>query len=127
MILVDSDVLISLLRGYQRAVDFLVWAAQDDTLAVSVVTVSEVTGGMRSGERRAVAALFSQLQILPVTEAVAFHAGQMMRQFRASNSGIDLADFLIAATAEHAGASLATLNVRHYPMFEGLEPAFALA
>jgi predicted nucleic acid-binding protein len=31
---------------------------------------------------------------------------------------------VIAATAERLGLPLATLNVRHFPMFEGLEPAY---
>ena len=127
VILVDSDVVISLLRGNPRAVDFLAQAATADTLAVSVVTLTEVTGGMRSGERRAVAGLFNQLRIEPVTEMVAHRAGQLMRQYRASHGGIGVADYLIAATAEHTGAQLATLNVRHYPMFNGLQPAFKLS
>ena len=35
-----------------------------------------------------------------------------------------LADAVIAATAVAVDASLKTLNVRYYPMFEGLEPAY---
>jgi predicted nucleic acid-binding protein len=39
-------------------------------------------------------------------------------------AAIGVADLLIAATAERLGLPLATLDVRHYPMFEGLEPAY---
>ena len=35
-------------------------------------------------------------------------------------------DWLIAATADIRGLSLATLNVRHFPMFEGIQPPFEL-
>ncbi|MCL2803932.1 MAG: type II toxin-antitoxin system VapC family toxin [Micrococcales bacterium] len=126
MILVDSDVVISLLRGDQRAVVFWEQAAATEAVAVSVVTLTEVMGGMRSSERRAVARLFAELRLEPVTETVAHRAGQLMRQYRASHGGIGIADYLIAATAECTGASLATLNVRHYPMFEGLKPAFPM-
>lgn len=126
MILIDSDVLIYLLRGDQRAVSFMEQIVTVDTLAVSVVTLAEVTGGIRSAERHRVARLFRELRVEPITEIVAHRAGQLIRQYRASHSGIDLADYLIAATAEHNGAKLATLNVRHFPMFKGLKPAFRL-
>jgi predicted nucleic acid-binding protein len=38
--------------------------------------------------------------------------------------GIDIPDAIIAATAEHHGLKLATLNVRHFPMFRKLKPAY---
>jgi predicted nucleic acid-binding protein len=49
----------------------------------------------------------------------------IMRKVRRSHSGVGLADYLIAATAMHAGLELGTLNVRHFPMFPELQPAFA--
>ncbi|MCL1897926.1 MAG: type II toxin-antitoxin system VapC family toxin [Micrococcales bacterium] len=126
MILFDSDVLIAYLRGLRQAGQFIDSLPQDQELAVSVVTVTEITGGMRSGERRQVAGLFNALTIEPVTELIATRAGQLMRQYRASHTAIGTVDYLIAATAQLTGAQLATLNVRHYPMFEGLKPAFSL-
>ncbi len=51
----------------------------------------------------------------------------MMREYRRSHSGIGIADYLIAATAEQSGAALVTLNVRHFPMFPGLQPPFTLS
>lgn len=77
---------------------------------------------MRSGERADVARLFEGLRLLPVTDAVARRAGRHLRAFRRSHPGIDLADYLIAATAEEEGARLVTLNVRHFPMFGALRP-----
>jgi predicted nucleic acid-binding protein len=43
-----------------------------------------------------------------------------LSQFRRSHPGIDLADYLIAATAEEEGATLVTLDVKHFPMVKGL-------
>jgi predicted nucleic acid-binding protein len=43
-----------------------------------------------------------------------------MREYRRSHAGIGLGDYLIAATVLTEGLELATLNVRHYPMFPGL-------
>jgi predicted nucleic acid-binding protein len=39
-----------------------------------------------------------------------------------SHTGIGFGDYLDAATAETEGCDLATLNVRHYPMFPGYVP-----
>jgi predicted nucleic acid-binding protein len=35
-----------------------------------------------------------------------------------------VSDYLIAATADVIGAQPATLNVKHFPMFEGLRAPF---
>lgn len=88
----------------------------------SVVSRAEVEGGMRAHERSDVGRLFHGLEMLPVTDAVARLAGRRLREFRRSHSGIDLADYLIAATAEDRGAELVTLNVRNFPMFGALQP-----
>jgi predicted nucleic acid-binding protein len=119
--LFDSTILIAHLRGDDRATELLLDAADEGALA-SVISRSEIEGGMRSGERRDVSRLFDGLVLMPVTDAVARRAGRQLRRFRSSHSGIDLADYLIAATAEEEGASLVTLNVKHFPMFSGLRP-----
>jgi hypothetical protein len=124
VILVDSDVLIAHLRGIEPARAWLRKARTAGPLAVSVVSISELTGGMRSAERREVWSLLGSLRAEPVTELVARRAGEFMRQYRRSHSGIGLADYLIAATAELRGQQVATLNVRHFPMFADLRPPF---
>jgi predicted nucleic acid-binding protein len=81
---------------------------------------------MRSPERREVTRLLSSLRTFPVSERIAWRAAELMRAYRRSHSGIGLGDYLIAATAQAEGLELATLNVRHFPMFPGLAPPFPL-
>lgn len=127
MILVDSDVLIAHLRGRQTAHDWLLRARRDTgPLAVSVVSVTEVAGGMRSPERQQVSRLLSSMRTFGVTERVAWRAAEFMRAHRRSHQGIGLGDYLIAATADVEGLDLATLNVRHFPMIAGLTAPFRL-
>lgn len=126
MILIDTDILIANLRGVETARDWLRRARSAEPLAVSVVSIAELTGGMRSAERREVGRLLSAFRAEPVTEVIARGAGEFMREYRRSHSGIGIADYLIAATADQRGMHLATLNVRHFPMFDRLEPPFAL-
>lgn len=117
--LFDSTVLIAHLRGDERATELLLDAAGEGVLA-SVISRAEIEGGMRSGERRDVSRLFDGVRLLPVTDAIARRAGRHVRRFRRSHPGIDLADYLIGATAEEEGATLVTLNVKHFPMVDGL-------
>jgi len=123
VILFDSSVLIAHLRGDERATRLLLDTATGDRLA-SVLTRVEVEGGMRSGERRSVSSLFGYIRLLPVTDPVARRAGEMLRDHRRSHPGIDLVDYVIAATAELHGARLATLNVKHFPTIAGLKPPY---
>lgn len=120
--LFDSTILIAHLRGDARATDLILAAEMADGAAASVVSRVEIEGGMRSGERREVAQLFSGLRLIPVSDAIARRAGRDMRRFHRSHGVIDLADYLIAATAAEHGLPLTTLNVRHFPMLPGLRP-----
>ena len=124
--LVDSDVLITHLRGQQVARDWLIEQRRVERLVVSAVTVAEVLGGMRSAERHEVRDLIASFDCQPVSEQVAQRAGELRRTYRRSHAAIGIADYLIAATAKEHRLQLATLNVRHFPMFDGLRAPFVL-
>lgn len=115
----DTSILIEHLRGDGRATDLLESVPTSERLA-SVLTRIELEGGMRTTERQHVASLLGVMRLLPVTDVVARRAGEHLRRFRRSHEGIDLVDYAIAATAELHGATLVTLDVRHFPMFKGL-------
>jgi predicted nucleic acid-binding protein len=55
---------------------------------------------------------------------VAWRATTLRLEYRRSHTGIGIGDYLIAATALTEGLELATLNIRHYPMFPGLTRPF---
>jgi predicted nucleic acid-binding protein len=123
--LFDSTVLIAHLRGVPDATALLREAVQARGATCSVLSRVELEGGMRRpGERSAVARLFGVLRMEPVTETIARRAGEHLRSYRRSHPGIDVVDCVIAATVEVLGAELLTLNVKHFPMLPGLEPAF---
>lgn len=127
MILVDSDVLICNLRGVPAARDWLLAARRESgPLAISAVTVTEVAGGMRSAERHEVSRLLGSMHTFAVTDRIAWQAAEYMRSYRRSHGAIGLGDYLIAATADVEGLELATLNVRHFPMIDGLATPFTI-
>ena len=124
-LLLDTSVLIDHLRRDTRATGVLRDAAiAGDELWGSVVTRTEVLRGMRSSERGNTMRLLEMLAWTDVTTEIADRAGELAHRYRASHSGIDVADFLIAATAELLPARLLTQNIRHFPMFDKLRPAY---
>lgn len=111
--------------GGESARDWLRGTRQEQgRLAASVVTVTEIRGGMRSGERREVGELLATLNLFDVDHRIAVRAADYMRRYRRSHSGIGLGDYLIAATAAVHDLQLATLNVRHFPMWADLTAPF---
>jgi predicted nucleic acid-binding protein len=118
MKLIDTDVLIDHFHGVQAALNYLTQqVAQGETLALSVVTIAEFSGGMRPGEESKTERLLSLFAVLDVDEATARQAGLYLRQFRQSH-GLELGDALIAASATLSGAEIVTRNQKHYPMPE---------
>jgi predicted nucleic acid-binding protein len=121
--LVDTSVLVDYLRGVQPARELLRSAFErDELVAASVLTRVELSIGMRRSERRATDALVGALRWLMVDAAVTERADALARRYGRSHSGIDAVDYCVAASALVNELELWTLNVRHFPMFEGLRP-----
>ena len=121
---VDTGILIDFLRGDDRARMALEQAAANGDLWGVVVTRAEVISGMRSQERAATMRLLDQLAWLEIDTALADAAGKLARMWRRALPGVDIVDYLIAAGTDRLGARLLSVNVRHFPMLEGLQPAY---
>lgn len=117
MIVLDTTVLIDLLRGHGPARDWL--QALEEVPACSELTRVEVLRGLRTRERQGAERLMGLLRWIPVDEEVARRAGALGRIWRRSHR-LGTVDLVIAATTESLGARLATSNTRHYPMFTDL-------
>jgi predicted nucleic acid-binding protein len=123
--LLDTTVAIDHLRGDQAAVDLLrALIENDETVAASEVIRFELLAGVRDDELPALEQFFSAVSWVAVGEEVARTAGGLARRHRRAHSGIDDADYLIAATALLLEADLLTTNVRHFPMLPGLQPPY---
>lgn len=125
MKLLDTSVAIDHLRGSPPAVNLLsdLIEAGEPLLASEVVRF-ELLAGVREKEIEALEQFFLAISWVPVGEEVSRTAGSLAQRHRRSHSGIDDADYLIAATALLLEAELLTTNVRHFPMIAGLEPAY---
>lgn len=115
-VLLDTDVLIDLLRGREATKAFLHEVAGHSIPCCSVISVAEIYVGMRPEEEADTVNLLDGLVIVLLTREIAEAAGRFKR--RTKSRQLELADCLIAATAFMEGAALATGNVKDYPIPE---------
>lgn len=125
MKLLDTTVAIDHLRGAEpaRALIHQLLAVEERIVASEVVRF-ELLAGVRPDELEPLDGFSSTLTWIPVFEEVARAAGTLARRYRPAFTAIGDADYLIAATALTLGAELLTTNVKHFPMLEGLQPAY---
>lgn len=121
MILIDTDVVVDFLRGYDEAVAYLKGLSGE--VALSSISVAELYAGVRDDEREKLDEFISLFPVLPITSEIAKNGGLLKRDYHRSH-GVGLADALMAATAIEQKAELKTLNTKHYPMFKGLKPPY---
>jgi predicted nucleic acid-binding protein len=124
MTLLDTCILIDVLRGREPAVAFV--NSLPDRPALSVITATELIAGVRTtAERRDVDRLLETYLVVGIDLEIARLAGEYVHRYGRSHS-VDPIDALIAAAAKVSGADLATLNVKHFPMFDGLVPPYRI-
>ncbi len=121
--IVDSSVLIDASRDRQPAIRFLSEAAEAGPLWSSVLVRSELWVGVRPDADDRVTDLLDHLRWQDVTGPIADLAGCLGSRYRRTHH-IGLVDLVIAATAIELGGTVATLNVRDFPMFPGLQPPY---
>ena len=98
-ILVDTDILIDVANHDAIAVERLANESQASTLAVSTITVMELTVGCRNKtELQALNRFLAQFQVLTLTSQSSEIATQLLQEYFLSY-GLLIADALIAATA----------------------------
>jgi predicted nucleic acid-binding protein len=121
-ILPDTDVLVDFFRGYDKAVTFV--TKNYSRIILSSIAVAELYGGVKGEEEQTVLENFISLfPVIPVTAAIAKVGGLYKRDYGKSH-GVGIADAILAATAEAENAELKTLNIKHFPMIEGLKAPY---
>lgn len=116
MTVVDSDILIRVLRGRKDTAAQLREAASRDVLACSVITTFEVLRGCTLQQLAQTESLLGALVQLPVTEAISRRAAEHFRSLRGQNVNLATHDLLIGCTALEHDAVLLTGNARHFPL-----------
>ena len=118
-VFIDTDVVIEVLRGRNRAIteNWQKLAVSQTAILISPVTIAEIGAGARPRENDAIARLFAPLICVPIDAIVGHRAGEFLLRYAKSHN-VELGDALIAASAVQANAALWTRNRKHYPMPE---------
>ncbi len=118
-VFIDTDVVIEVLRGRNRAFteNWQRLAASESAILISPITIAEVGAGARPREKDAIASLFAPLICVPIDAPIGHRAGEFLLRYTKSHN-VEIADALIAASAVRCQATLWTRNRKHYPMPE---------
>lgn len=122
--LVDSDVLIWVLRNRQDTVQLVERLAQEsgETLSCSSLSILEIWAGTRPSEQARTAAFLDALDVFSIDGIIAKRAAELLRaHHRNAGNPREWIDALIASTAIQHHLTLVTYNQRDYSY-----PALAL-
>jgi len=130
-LILDSSVLIALERSGWNARQALTGIAAleaGEEIAISVVTLVEMAHGVarantaqhRAARRQFLNEVMIAVPVHPVAIPIALRAGEMDGESMARGITIPLSDLLIGVTALEMGYRVATSNIRHFRMIQGL-------
>ena len=115
----DTDVLIWLLRGNEKAINAVKNAIP---FAISIVTYMELVRGMRNKqELEQMKKAFEKMdvEVIQINESISRRASEYVERFYLSDS-VEMADALIASTCVELNQTLYTANDKHYKAIEDL-------
>jgi predicted nucleic acid-binding protein len=117
MILIDTDILIWILRNSAKhKVKFNDLAEKyNGELFITPIQYLEIMAGVREKERIDTEIFLDSLGMINIDKSIGKLAGEMMRIYKKSHD-LQSADTLIAATAKIYDLKLWTNNQKHYPM-----------
>jgi hypothetical protein len=122
MIVVDTDILIWVLRGRTDiAGQFKETAtAAKGFVYITPIQVAEVFAGIRKSEILKTKEFLESLLLLPLDYRAGEEAGTFLNQFRSSHN-VTLADTMVAAATRINAFKIWTLNRKHYPMLDRVD------
>jgi predicted nucleic acid-binding protein len=111
MLLLDTNILIDVLRGEALA---LAWLEGQQQPFISVITWIEVLVGCREGESSRVHDWLESFPRLALDEAIAAETVRLRQRH-----GLKIPDAILLATARCGNFTLATRNVKDFPLALG--------
>ncbi len=119
IVLLDTNILIDILNNRWGRRDYFTKLIENGaTFASCAVTIAEIYAGMRPREARITAETLGLLDYYETTQSAAKLGGEIVAAWARKGITLTLTDTLIAAVAIEHGLSLATDNVKHFPMPE---------
>lgn len=124
-IVLDTNVLIDLLRNNSNAVDFFE-RMQNNALATTDINAFELYYGAYKSKKQeknlaATKGLLNSLILFSTSEDAMEVAGNIMFHLEEEGRSMEIRDLLIGAIAMVNGFGVATNNVEHFKRIEGLK------
>ena len=124
MILLDTNVLVGILRGDRKLA--LKFRESAGDLAIPAIVLGELLYGVEKSSnparnRISVTELLEALPVMHTTDEIMVLYGKLKALLARQGEIVEDADLLIAATVHFYDATLVTANIRHFSRFEGLK------
>lgn len=126
-IIIDTDILIDLLRNKKETVAFINGLEEKKViLTTTVINAFELYYGAHKSRQpqknlHATKKLLSRLVVLPLTTRSAQKTGHIYAQLEKKGQSIGLRDTIIGAIAVTREFSIATRNIEHFEKIENLK------
>ncbi|GAB4414689.1 MAG: type II toxin-antitoxin system VapC family toxin [Anaerolineae bacterium] len=118
--LLDTDVLIDVLRQHPAAKEWLTHEADTNIVIHGVVAMEIISGAGDKQDLRRTQTFLSRFTLAWPTAAEFEYAFQLLAENRLA-TGVGIPDCLIAATAITRSWRLYTFNLKHYRHFAGIQ------
>lgn len=116
MLLIDTDIIIWLLRGNKKYVNLIQRLKDKYSLTISVLTITEVYKNVFPAEFVKTEEVINEFVVWQITSTIAKQGGLYWQQYSKKLKKLHILDCLIAGTVKEHGLTLLTLNTRHFPM-----------
>lgn len=116
MYLIDTGVLIWVLRGNKKYEEFLLKLSRKGELAISTITIAEIYKNIFPSELLKTENVLNEFEVYDVSSSIAKQAGLYWQEHGKKLINLNLTDCLIAATAHINDFILVSLNRKHFPM-----------
>jgi predicted nucleic acid-binding protein len=114
-VLFDTTVLIDLLTRRPKAIARLrALAEQGAKMAISIVSMAEIYGGLVPGEEERTARLLELFDMIPLNEVLARKTGELVAARRRVGRSYTIDDMMIAATAIEGSYQLYTSHKKDF-------------
>ncbi|MBN2545166.1 MAG: type II toxin-antitoxin system VapC family toxin [Spirochaetes bacterium] len=119
MIIVDTDILIWILRGKEEIINLFNQKVEKQNKIMYIITIqtAEIFAGLRERVKLITEKFLESFNIIDIDVEIGKLSGNFLNNFGKSTN-VTLSDSMIAAAAIINEMKLWTLNKKHYPMIE---------